>query len=525
MQSLKRAAAPHAVSADAEVFSVSHLLNTLRRYVPVIAITLVATATLYAILAISLFLLAPTQAVTVLPFRLQFSGVENGQYPNGTKFSTADIVNAPILEHVYKSNDLRRFLSFDDFKDRLSILESNHGIDALNREYQAKLADPKLTSVDRDRLQREYELKVASVVRNEYTINFLEHERLSTLPKTLVEKALNDVLLTFAEQAMKEHGGLDYRAPMITRNAFSAVRPDQNPNLSIAADVLRAKIRAAIRTIDRLLTIPGAEVLRTDRDQLSLVELRGRLEDLLRFDIQPLANDLRNQPWAGDPALTRSFLLAQIDFNATQAEEMRHRQTTFQEALATYRDKAPARVGTETAAAAPSPQAFLTENFVDKVVALSTQSADMLYRQKLVGAISDNGVGAVPYDSEVDYYKVLLAQSAPPSSSMNATQARQRLMNAYNQAVETVDKAMEIYRLLSKNLNPGNVMLSPTSAAFQQRERTISVARLALYGVLIMILAIPLTIAGCLIHNRVREEEEEEESEGSFETRANEQPA
>jgi len=500
---------------DSEVFSVSHLFQTLRRYTPIISLALFAVATLYVIVAIAIYLLSPTQSLTVQPFRLQFAGAENSTYPNGTKFSTSDIVNAPILTKVYESNDLKRFFTYPEFTSRLFILEQNRNIDSLMRDYEARLADPKLTPIDRERLQREFDLKMQTVARNEFSLNFVDYEQLAHLPPSLVEKILSDVLNTFAEQAMREHGGLDFRLPVISRNIFADARPDTIPSLSIATDVLRTKIKASIHMVERLMNVPGAEVLRTEKEQMSLAEIRARLEDLLRFNIQPLANELRNQPWAGDPFLIRSFFTAQMNFNAFQAAEAQKKQAGYQMALATYLGEK-AAPATDLPAAATAGQSqtspFLSENFVDKIVQLTTRSVDINYRQKLVTQITEAGLATIPFESEVEYYKTLLSASGAPTTSINAEQSRAQLMMVYNEAMLTLDKGTEIYRIVSKNLNPGNVMLTTTSPVFRQRERTVSAGRLALYGILVMTFALPLTIAACLIHNRVREEEEEEEA-------------
>jgi hypothetical protein len=502
----------------ADAFSISRLVHTIVSYLPVIITVFIAVMVAYLVFAVTSYAMAPSETVATLFFRLEFSGAENGKYPNGTKFSPTDIINTPILGKVYAENDLKRFLSFDRFKSRVYILESNPALESLRREYDAKLADPKLTPLDRDRLEREFDTKAQSLAHNDYSINFSQQSRVSTIPTSIIAKVLHDILGEFAEQAMKDRGGLDYKIPVVTRAIFVDSDPARAPNLTIATDMLRAKIRAATATIDALATAPGAEVLRTDKERLSLPEIRGRFEDIVRFRLQPLTMQLLASR-IDDPGANAAFFRAQLEYNQLRAEETSRREAVLRNALSAYqnRDSAttPAGLAPDSNAGAradaPSggtvtPQ--VTESFIDRIVSMSTRTADLSYRQEVITKIISESMRVVPYQSEVDYYKALLTASGG-GSAITRDEALRQLTTAYAAALQTVDQLVEIHQLLSKNLNPRNVMFSVTAPVAQYRERTISLRRLAVYGVLVALLSLPLIIAGCLIHNRVREEDEE----------------
>ena len=85
-------------------WSVSHLIHTLRKYFPVIFLGMVAVMVGYVIVAAAAYLLAPSQRVTTQTFRLDFKGADRGEYPNGTKFSSIEIVSPPIVLKVYQRN-------------------------------------------------------------------------------------------------------------------------------------------------------------------------------------------------------------------------------------------------------------------------------------------------------------------------------------------------------------------------------------------------------------------------------------
>jgi hypothetical protein len=508
-------------SAAGETFSVRHLFQTLRRYLPAILLSFVAVMIGYTILALAMYVAAPTQTVTTLQFRLEFNGAEEQRYPNGTRFSPSDIINTPTLARVFDQNDMKRFMSFAEFKSQLFIVESNRALESLAREYQSKLADPRLTSIDRDRLEREYATKSKSLAHNDYAINFVRTERLSKVPPTIVKKVLNDVLVSFAEQAMKDRGGLDFRVPVVTRAIFGDINPASAQNVAITNDILRTKIRQAIRTIDTLLQIPGTDVLRTEREQISLPEVRGRFEDILRFNIQPLTRSLAASS-IDDRAVVASFMQAQLEYNTMRAAEARKKEEVLKSALLTYQDPQQTRIGTPATSGSTTrgaegatgenvtPQ--LTESFIDRIVQLSTQSTDQQYRQRAVNDIINESMALVPYESEIEHYQNVLSAYSNSGGAQPVTQeeARRQLGVAYTHTLATIDQLVELYRLLSKNLNPGNVMYTATAPPVQHTERTMSLMRLGVYGVLVGMLALPLIIAACLIHNRMREEDEEE---------------
>src|SRR5215212_11358050 len=95
--------------------SISHFVHTIRTYTPVIVLSLAAVGIGYLIIATLLYLLSPAQRLTAQQFRLDFIGAARGEYPNGTKFKTADMVSGPLLLKVFQNNELGRYTRFTDF--------------------------------------------------------------------------------------------------------------------------------------------------------------------------------------------------------------------------------------------------------------------------------------------------------------------------------------------------------------------------------------------------------------------------
>jgi len=117
----------------------------------------------FSFFAVTVYMSAPKERLATTEFRQLFDGANKGQYPNGTKFSATEIVGTPALTEVFAANSLGQFGRFEDFKDALFIQQSNPELDLLSYEYQAKLADTKLTPVDLARIEEEFRKKRESL--------------------------------------------------------------------------------------------------------------------------------------------------------------------------------------------------------------------------------------------------------------------------------------------------------------------------------------------------------------------------
>ena len=180
--------------------------------------SLAAVMLLFAIGVALLFTALPSQRVATLPFMIQFDGAAKGEYPNGMKFSTADIITSPILNQVYQANQLKKILPFADFKNAIFISQTNKELEMLDEAYKAKLADRKLSAVDRQRIEAEYRQKRKSLHNQQYTLNFSLKEGMVSMPEKQISKVMADILATWAVEADQRKGAFKYRIPVYSRN-------------------------------------------------------------------------------------------------------------------------------------------------------------------------------------------------------------------------------------------------------------------------------------------------------------------
>lgn len=509
--------------------SLSHFTHTLHNYRNVILLTLAIVALLYAILAMAIYLSTPTLRVTSQAFRLDFEGAGEGRYPNGTKFNIADIINGPTLARVFKDNNLAEYASLGDFSRSVYVLESNRQYETLAAEYEALLADPKLSSVERQRLQGEFEMKRQSIAKNEYAIHLSRSGGVTRIPEPIARKVLLDVLNGWADFAVNQQHVITYDVAVISPSVLTESATRQDDVVARIA-LLRAKANQAIDTIDVIARLPGARLARTPTDQLSLEEVRLRLEDVVRFDLEPLqALALRSPAVITDRARTAQFLDNQLAYDQRQLQAVERRAQAIRNAIAVYQSPLEGST-TATGDAAPQPRVQrsqrdgdrtgseavpqLSDTFLDRLMALTSHSGDFEYRQRLADDYRKAAEASIPVQKSVAYDQQLMSVFA--AGDRGAKLAPAEVQTAVEgirvNLVQLVGQMNEVFRVISRNMTASTQLFSLTGTPSVRTLRAIDVIRLALYGILLMLIALPLTIIGCMLHNRVREEEAAEQS-------------
>jgi hypothetical protein len=501
-------------------YSLRTFINTIRAYLPNILLSLAAVAIGYGILSIAMYMRAPTQQVTSQPFRLEFNGATAGRYPNGMKFSAAEVVNTPILLQVFNDNRLDRYTTFPDFTKSVYVVEANAAYEALAAEYQARLSDPRLGPVDRDRIQKEFDLKRQSLSKNEYSINFVSTPKTDRVPPSLVRKVLANILAAWANFATNEQHVVEYRLAVLSPNIIDETALEGDEPL-IAVQVLRSRLMRVLANIDELSELPAADLARTQKDKLSLAEIRVRIEEIIRFRLEPLVPLIVRAGLIRQPQVTVQFLENQLSYDARQLKASNERAEAIRTALAVYSNtnaataaaqKQPGAMGSSEQGETVMPQ--LSDSFLERLMSLTSNAADSEYRQKLVDQYRKATAEVIPLEQAVAYNTEILQQvrqgvgrGGDPSAV--ATQ----INGTRSEARSLIGSVNEIYLQVSRNLNPSTQLYAQAGPASTRRERSMGLSRVALWGVLTMLLALPIIIAVCLIHARFRQEEAEAESQ------------
>jgi hypothetical protein len=497
--------------------SLKPYFETLWGYRRVIAASVVGAATFYLVGVLLVSLISPTEHLSSVPFRLLFDGAEKGEYPNGTHFSTSEIVAGPVLTEVFKVNSLQRFGRYEDFKDSVFVLQSNLDLELLGYEFQARLADTRLSPVDRSRLEEEYRQKREALVDPVYALNMRRHERLSTMPRDLVNKVLLDVLATWAKQADERKGATKYNVDILSPSVLHRQMLDQEDYL-VAIDNMRAKTARVLATLDEIDKLPGAKALRVGEDRVTVAEVRAELEDVVRFKLEPLMRLILSEGVTKNSRALSIYATNQLFQLRQQQLESAARVQALQASVREFSTQGSVSGG-DAGAGAPGPPGSpgntitpqLDRSFLDRLMNLSIAKDEFEYRRKITDRVIIESEVAASRARQAAYYEDLAKELRTGGRTGTAGTPemvgliKTRSAQAFDEIIRGIEKTALIYKELSaQNLNPSSTVFAVTGPFSQQTERSVTLRTVMLYLVLILMLTITLVPIGCLIHHAFR---------------------
>ena len=512
---------------DEPGISVAHIVHVLKAYRPALLFWLGVVALGYLIVALAIYLTSPAQRLTSQPFRLDFEGAGDGRFPNGTKFNAGDIVSGPVLSTVFERNHLSEFTSFGDFSRSMFVIESNREYENLVADYQARLADPKLSPLDRDRIQKEFELKRTSISKNEYALNYARMLRTRSIPDEITRKIVADVLSTWADFAINQQHVTTYQVSVLSPEVLKPTDLEQR-DLVASIEILRAKANRVIANIETIRKLPGANLVRTPADHASLEETRLRIIEIIRFGLDPLLGTVERQGLITDRPATLRFLQDQLDYDQHQLDAAQRLAQSAREAIAIYEepmtaDRAEpasgqkqatpqrATAGVPTGSESVMPQ--LSDTFLDRLLTLSGRSADVQYRQKLVEDYRKAVESTIPLQQDVAYDTQVQEQvrsSGGGAVHSDPAVVRKQVEDSRAELSRLVGKVNELFQITSRNMTPSTQLFTTTGAPSVRTARSVTLPRLLLYGLLLLAISLPVIAIFCFLHNRIREEEQME---------------
>jgi hypothetical protein len=498
--------------------SLKPYFEILRSYRRVIGASVVGVGTLFVVGVILVFLVSPVERIGSIQFRLLFEGAEKGEYPNHTPFSPSELVAGPVLTEVYRINDLQRFGKYEDFKDSVFVQQANLELDLLSYEYQALLADTKLSPVDRARIQDEFKKKRAAMVDPSYSISMRRNERLKTLPRELMEKVLMDTLNTWAKQADERKGATRYNVAVLSANVLQKDVLEREDYL-VAIDILRSKANRVLDTLTEIARLPGAEVIRVGPERVTLADVRTRLEEVVRFRLEPLLGLIRSEGvtkssrglalYAGNQ-LFQLRLEQQESADVVQALQTALRENLAQRAASSGDSKAGAAGPGGGAGGGQAMMPQLDQSFLDRIMALSTAQADAEYRRRLTDRLIEESVKMAARNREAAYYDDLVKElrtTTPRAAGSPEIVAliKTRSLEAFDEIAKGVERTAGIYQELSAlNLNPSTALFSVSGPFSLLTQSALTLKTVLLYFVLLMMLTLIIAPVGCLVHHAVR---------------------
>lgn len=462
------------------------IMRLLKAHGRAAAITaLVATAVVGFAAAVYLVFLQPVRRVAMLEFRPTFEGAARGVYPNGLPFQASDIVRGSVLDLVYDANGLGDYCEREAFSSGFFVEQRSDDSAFLDAEYQARLADARLTAVERQSIQAEYTSK-REALPVQFRLVFVKPPACGKIPEIVVSKVMTDVLSTWANQSETKRGVLNYQVGLLTPSIMDVGVPDGGSRL-LRADLIRTALWRVIRNIEEVSSIPGARLVQLGAQRTNFVEVRDRLIDLVRSRLEPVVVSA-GQSTVREASLWASETLASAEREQRAAEG---RGAAYLSALREYSgipeaaqaNRATAPVGTQASDVQTiSPQ--IDRTFIDRIVEMS--EANTTFRQELTESMVEANVAAVAAEERASYYRQLLQSLRSPAALRSPAEVDQRLDEIVSQAKVLITAFNGLYDEFSRvSLRSGTEMYQTPKPVTTQvhREFTSRKLQVLLFGV------------------------------------------
>ena len=416
-------------SEDDDGISLKDLILTLWGYRRAIALLSLGATILIIAIAGFIFLGQTKESVAKLQFKLDFQGVDKGEYPNGMKFSTSDILSMPVMNKVYEEDNLQQYMEFPDFRASLAVIQISDALRFLEYEYATRLSDKKLNVDQRTRLETEFLEKRKNALIPVY--NLMWDQPMASVPPDQVAKTLNDILRAWAEYADRVKGANEYQISLVSRNILSK-EDVEHEDYYIAMDMLRLTIKRIKEDIEKLEGIPGAKTLKIGKNRLSLSDLKYRMDDAENFKLNPLIGLIRQTGVTKNKEMAIGYLKNRIFELNLQNEEAVATINVYEGSLSKYVQKS-VNIVPAVGADSPPPTSSLKPgllgnvpamipqlgaSFLTSVIDMALENSDAKFRQEITVKVIDVGIRKVSVDGELTYYKRLYEQITDPQNGV-----------------------------------------------------------------------------------------------------------
>ncbi len=501
--------------------SLKDMMLSLWEYRRIIAILILAATLLIGGTGVLIFMFQNKESTTRLQFRLDFDGVEKNEYPNGTKFSTADILVSPVLVSVFNSNDLKRYLNLEDFRASLAVIQTNDKVRLLEYEYAPKLEDKRLTVEQRSRLEAEFLEKKKNIMVPVFNILLSGNKSLESIPSNFRVKVLNDILSNWAEYAERVKGVNKFQIPLVSQKILTKEDLD-NQDYLVGVDMLRNTTERILRDIEKLQKIPGAANFRLQENGVSLQDLKYRILDMDKFKISPILGVIRLGGITKDDKVTRVYLQHRIFELKIREEDATSREKIYEASFNNYGQGIRTTLAevdagqryqpsnAQSSSGLPTTINQLGESFLSSIIKMSQENLDAKFRQELTEKIILEGLAKVQIVSDLKYYERLFSELSIPEEKNQQIEAKDQIRTIviasvdqiHNALIRTIGELNDIYLNLSMaNLNPSSTLFTVTEPAFTYNERGLNLKKVVSYIAVIWVLAVGCILVGILIFN------------------------
>ena len=322
---------------QAEEFKIWDILSILLSKKNLIIIFTVVLTLIVFLVTYYNYITMPGTRVSVLNFSLMFEGINNGLYPNGSKFVETDIISTPVLQEVYDNNsDLKTYYgSFGNFKRTISIQRYNPGLEFLNYEFKAKLSDKKLSSAARYEVEQEFYRQTANIVAKPIFNLIATYSDVDKykVPSEVTSKALNEILTTWLSMARTYQGITKYNVSLISNKVDNKFI--KGIDYFKGADFLRLLLDDLNKDVTILEGLPNIKHLeiKYDNTTYTIKDINVRIKFMRNYMMSPLFEVIKASNAYKNKQNVRVYIKSQINILESNINVLKRENENYENML------------------------------------------------------------------------------------------------------------------------------------------------------------------------------------------------
>ena len=332
-----------------------------------------------------------------------FSGAEQGLYPNDSSFSPLELLSDPVLRAVY-SRHFDESVTFTDFDNALTLIPNFIGASTLEN-LVAKLAaqDKGLSVAEFNAAVEAYSVTLTSQSMTNATVQL----NLAIVGGNLAKASdiLSDIADTWATQAINVRGVLNLKAKTINSQIIASTDEDLLISVNILADThsLLTKATAKYSADTQLSDLADPATGYTLADLAHMLSNEGQYKvAILKEMIIKSGSDSDGAIWY------QGFRQARVAELQRKRDALERMVTVYNDALMQFsqREESPSQTGAGQGQSSPqiySPQ--YSNDLVNTLLELGSKMSDPEYRKELLEAKIGFSSDLQAVITEIEFYQ------------------------------------------------------------------------------------------------------------------------
>ena len=311
---------------------------------------------------------------------LNYPQAAQGKYPNGSDFSTSDIVSSTVLEKVWSENRLgEKGIKLADFQRSFTAIPFTGELNFIETKYRTMLAVKNLSRVDIEKMEADYKAEV--VQASTKSIKLVLDSRGENYTTSQASKILNDVAFAWSHVSIEKLGVL--RTPVTDSLVLNGEIKQESP--IVIVNYLNDVVDRAQRIIEVMRSDSNSNVYRDEKTGANLAGLGTRLTEISNYQIDHLDVLLAMQSKVTEVELMQTK--NRIQELQEERKVLLMKAESIQRAVADY-SGGKNQNGSNDLKGKPStandgPGLQFNGEAINKLFNLATESKDSEYRQKM----------------------------------------------------------------------------------------------------------------------------------------------